>query len=387
MKRAIDAIFLALFFISLILPTAHITQQQIAHRENRYLAKYIPLYDTKTNTINLQYGNDFENYIKDRFWGRLGLIYLEKYINYVLARRFVRYGETTLDKEKKIMYEHLTAEEPKPISQQAIIKGLTDFNEFCIQNYIKLYPVVMPRKESIYVPDLVIHDKNNNLRETIKYVSQKSGVKIISTLDDILAQKENSPYLLYHKTDHHATIDGAFIGYNVLIKEIQKNFPEVKAVSSDELNYSKNKKINTEGGLGYRNGVTCTSAGIPDFICEEFLDTQFRYAKHKDRENLNIEETRNDYIIKRDYYYPYGAELKAMVFGDSFTPNLLEFLPYSFNKVRYIRVNGPRGIERTERMKLLKYYEDEIIDFQPDILILWFFYSGFANFRDIAKKE
>ena len=376
-----------MFFISLVPPTAHITKEKIATSEQRYLSKYVPLFDAKNRQFNLNYGNDLENYLKDRFWGRMNAIHFEKLISYYSSSRYVKFGEITIDKQKKIIYDHLIAGKPNAGSQRQITEGLKAFNEYCKKNHIKFYPAIMPRKESIYIPDLVTKDKNDELREVMNYVSEQSGTKIIFPLDNLLKAKEKSPYLLYHKTDHHATIDGAYIGYNVLISEIKKDFPEIKSVTPSDLNYSFNRKVNNEGGLGFRNGVTCSSAGIPDSLCEQFLDVDFRYAKHKNVDNLHITETRTDDIIKKDYFYSDGADLKVMVFGDSYTPNLLEFLPYSFKKVRYIRVNGPRKIERSERMKLLKYYKNEIQDFQPDILIFCLFYSEFGRLKDVAEKE
>lgn len=382
--KIIDIFFLVLVMISLFLPTANITKDKIAKGENRYLSEFVQLYDKQSKSINFNFGNDFENYIKDRFWGRIYLIHIEKIIAYFLSHRYVKYGETILDKEKKIMYEHLLADRPKKSNEMLMVEGVKNFNEFCAKNNIKFYPVIMPRKESIYIPDLVIHDKNEEVRKSIDYISEKSGVNIIYTFDDIMKAKETSSYLLYHKTDHHATIDGAFVGYNRIMQEMKKTYPDIKVVTSEDLNYSENRKVNTIGGNGYRNGSTCGYAGILDVICEEFLDVNYRYAKHKDANNLQMTETRNDDIIKYDYFYPYGSDLKVMVFGDSFTPNLMEFLPYSFKNVRYIRLNGPKNIKRNDTCRILRYYEDEIAEFKPDVIIIYVFYSLYAKLRDIA---
>ena len=380
----IDLIFLLIFFTSLILPTTHISQEKIAKTENRFLANYVPLYNTKSKTFNLNYGADFENWLKDRFWDRQRLTVSDKKLNYSLAWRYVKFGELVLDKKKKIMYEPLIADRTNTDNEKKIINGLKAFNKFCAKNHIKFYPVIMPRKESVYPPDLVINNKNKEIKESVRYVSNQSGVKIIFTLDEILAQKAKIPYMLYHKTDHHATMDGAYIGYKTLMKELKKDFPQIKIIPLEDFDYSENKKVNTDGGKSYKNGVTCSLSGIPELFCENFLDINYRYVKYKNADKLQIKEKYNEKIIKKDYFYPQGADLRVMIFGDSFTPNLLKFLPFSFKNTRYIRLNGPKAIKREEQFRILKYYKNEILEFKPDIIITYHFYSTYQKLRDIA---
>lgn len=380
----IDTIFLLIFFVSLILPITRISQEKVAKNEKRFLNTYVPLYDSVQKKINFNYGIDFENYLKDRFWGRAELVKTNKMLKYHLSRRYVKFGELVLDKKKKIMYEHLIAGRTNKNNESYIINGLKAFNEFCTKNNIKFYPVIMPRKESVYPPDLVINNKNKEIKESVRYVSNQSGVKIIFTLDEILAQKAKIPYMLYHKTDHHATMDGAYIGYKTLMKVLKKDFPQIKIIPPEDFDYSENKKVNTDGGKNYKNGETCFLSGIPELCCENFLDINYRYVKYKNADKLQIKGTYNEKIIRGDYFYPQGADLRVMIFGDSFTPNLLKFLPFSFKNIRYIRLNGPKAIKREERFRILKYYETEILEFRPDIIITYHFYSTYPKLRDIA---
>lgn len=62
-----------------------------------------------------------------------------------------------------------------------------------------------------------------------------------------------------------------------------------------------------------------------------------------------------------------------LIFGDSSCENLLKILPYSFTYTDFIRLNDPKNIipATGERYKVLKYYEEEITDFKPDIIILY----------------
>lgn len=381
----IDLIFLLIFFTSLILPTTHISQEKVAKNENRFLNTYVPLYDSAQKKINFNYGIDFENYLKDRFWGRQRLTVSDKKLNYSLAWRYAKFGELVLDKKKKFMYEHLIADRTNTDNEKKIINGLKAFNKFCAKNHIKFYPVIMPRKESVYPPDLVINNKNEEIKESVRYVSNQSGVKIIFTLDEILAQKAKIPYMLYHKTDHHATMDGAYIGYKTLMKELKKDFPQIEIAKPSDFTYFEDKRVCAEQNRTFSQGYTCKLVSIPKNICRQFLNINYRYFQHIHINNLQKIKTEEDQLLKYDFYYPNGADLKVMVFGDSFTANLMEYLPYSFKNTSLIRLNGPRGIKKENQYKILKYYEQEILKFKPDILITYTFYSDYAKLRDLAS--
>ena len=65
-----DIILVFAFFIFLFIPMMNINTSEMAQakKENRMLAKYVPLFGD--NGINLNYGKNFETWFNDRFWGR-----------------------------------------------------------------------------------------------------------------------------------------------------------------------------------------------------------------------------------------------------------------------------------------------------------------------------
>ncbi len=378
-------VFLFIFLISLILPILRINQSDISKKENRTLSLYKPLYDSKEKTFNFDYGKDLESWLKDRFFARNLLIRWDKYINYYLSFKYPRLGTVIIDKEKKFLYEHAMAEVYNQKSVQRIIENLNLFDEYCQQRNTKFYTVIIPRKEMIYQPDFVKHDKNDEIKKMVSRISTKSKTKLIFPLDEMIAQKE--PTLLYHKTDHHSTMDGTFLGYNAFMEELKKDFPEIKIFSKSDFSITENNRVCTEGKNKYTLGATCNLSGLSDEVCDTFLDEKYRYYKHKDVQNLKIEELRTDKLVKYTYRYPKGGKLKMMIFGDSFVPNLMEILPYSFQETVYIRLNGPKGISKADQLKIYKYYKNEIEKFNPDIIVIYVFYSHLGKFRDLMSSE
>ena len=55
--------------------------------------------------------------------------------------------------------------------------------------------------------------------------------------------------------------------------------------------------------------------------------------------------------------------------GTSMQENLNGFLPYSFKNLKYYRLNSGK-LSKKEQYKVIKYYKKDILDYNPQILIL-----------------
>ena len=52
--------------------------------------------------------------------------------------------------------------------------------------------------------------------------------------------------------------------------------------------------------------------------------------------------------------------------------SLLQFLPESFGKIKYYRLNDVKKVKSADNLKLFKRYQNDILQFEPDILIAVF---------------
>ena len=116
--------------------------------------------------------------------------------------------------------------------------------------------------------------------------------------------------------------------------------------------------------------------GIPYYFCNKIHNFPNRIYVHKNKSDLKTEITNTDYIVKKVYFYPNGIDLRVLIFGDSNSENLLDFLPYSFKHVKQIRLNEVKALPSAEQFKIIKNYKKEITDFKPDIIII---YIGYAH--------
>lgn len=366
----IDIVFLSVFFVLLLLPMSKIDHSEKSVQENRMLAKYIPMIDGG-GVFNQKYGRNFEAWFNDRFNLRQMLINmhtsillnLNKY--YETPKAYIGKNNWLIDKGMSTLY----------LSKQQQIK-LSDQIEkllfFCEQHNIKLYIMFTPVKIQIYPEIGYLKKIKDNENDVIRFIQNRNHFKILTINSELLSAKTQN--YIFFKTDHHWTEWGAYIGYQYLMKEIQKDFPDVPMVNESDYDIFYSNKVRSEFGRDFHNGSLCKKLNL-NKNCK--LTEKYKYYRHKNFSKLkSIIDMKKG---RKQFYYPDGADNRVILMGNSMGENLLEFLPYSFKNLKRIRTNWG-GQNQNLELQMVKY-EKEILDFKPDILI-FVFHSSYAKLMD-----
>jgi len=353
-KSRIDIVFLTVFFILLFLPMLHISDAEKSEQENRMLAKYTPLIDYRGG-YNLKYGKNFDAWFSDRFWGRDELVKV-----YYKIKKINRYIITAkASKLKNDWYFNnndlstLTISEKQKVQYKKNIQYLL---QFCKENNIKCYMEIVPAK-IYYAKDGLINNKlkeyNDTLPQFIKYIKETLNFEIIYPLDE-LKEADKSDYV-YFKTDHHWTDWGAYIGYQALLKQLKKDFPDIYEAKEGDFDISYSKKVRAEADRKYWQGHTCNLLH-QNQDCSLNIDYKYYDGKNKHINAISYGEFHNS-----------DGKYKALLIGNSFTENFKPFLVYSFKDIKRFRCN----IAPNDNLKLSRW-KKEILEFKPDVLILLF---------------
>ena len=363
-------IFLCLFFGSLFIPMMHISDETKSIRENRMLAKKPTI--SEIFKEKSEYGKAFENWYNDHFFGRDRTMRLHDKIrnktNKVIQK--MRGVEEFIYVKKNgwmFSLSFWTSMTPKLI--QPIMQNIKKLNAFCQENNIKFYMLMLPRKEIMYQEllydyafDKKQYKRLNEIYETVKKEAQKINVPFVYPLNELREAKQKD--YVYFKWTHHWTDWGAYIGYQALMKEIQKDFPDIFVTPLNEYNKTQNKLIRDEWNRNYYKG---NLERIFNIKKDEKNSVNYTYYDHK---NKNLLQTKTGQYTK-DYSYPLG-KYKIMVIGDSTNDNLTQFIPYSANELKYIRINRGQVPTYIDMWKIMKLYKKDILSFKPDILIFSF---------------
>lgn len=353
-KSRIDIVFLTVFFILLFLPMLHISDAEKSEQENRMLAKYTPLIDYRGG-CNLKYGKNFDAWFSDRFWGRDELVkvyYKIKKINkYIITAKASKLKNDWYFNDNEL--STLTISEKQKVQYKKNIQYLL---QFCKENNIKCYMEIVPAK-IYYAKDGLINNKlkeyNDTLPQFIKYIKETLNFEIIYPLDE-LKEADKSDYV-YFKTDHHWTDWGAYIGYQALLKQLKKDFPDIYEAKEGDFDISYSKKVRAEADRKYWQGYTCNLLH-QNQDCSLNIDYKYYDGKNKHINAISYGEFHNS-----------DGKYKALLIGNSFTENFKPFLVYSFKDIKRFRCNTASY----DDLKLSRW-KKEILEFKPDVLILLF---------------
>lgn len=377
-KSRIDIVFLTIFFVFLFIPMSHINSDKISESENRRLAEWKPLIAEK-GVINYNFGNDFNSWFNDRFNLRKPFIYLY-YLNlkYYLSDTWLKTDHAVFNKKTHWAFHngHLSYN-PKFFSDGFSAEAVRQFdalNDFCNEHKIHLYVLVAPYNNEVYyeeTPDYLnlapVQAKKNKVIYEIK---DKTKAKVIYPYKELREQASKGVMVSY-KQEHHWTDEGAFIGYNEMMREIKKDFPNIKPVKKTDYVISKSRYSRGNYQREYTVG-TNIGKHMP-FLkkrINKIQDVDYTFYDHKNEKALQCELTDIKGEKTKHYKYPYGNKLKVLQTGSSMNDSLTQFTPFTFYDIKYLRLNNIRGVKHSEEYKLLKNYKDLILEYKPDIMIL-----------------
>ncbi len=366
----IDIVFVVAFVVLLFVPMSHISTVTKSVQENRMLAKYPSLLD---KTLNLNYGKQFEKWFNDRFRGRDFLLDLYTGINFY-TNKYVRNNSAVKNTEDMIFnIKNLSvlSEQISQANMRKISENIEKLKDWSNLHRIDLYILIPPAKEDIYkykLNDFYTHiDKNKSvIYDLQKYIVEHNGVNLIYPRDVYFKRYAD---LTHNKTDHHWSEFGAFLGYQELMKEIQKKYSDAPILSIKDFKtfYKKKPRLGSYKNLFDRpfyNGSDCRNLGLRE-LCP--LHDKYRYFDHKDRKNLKIQN--GPIKMSKITNYDKGYPKRVTLLGNSYGGFLMPFLPYTFSDVQMLRVNNQE--KRVKNVYDMKRFEKHILNFNTDILIFY----------------
>ena len=245
MKNKINLIFIAIFLLCISLPylLAHrMDEERISSMENRMLAKYPSLLSAE-GALNKEYISQYEAWLNDNLRGRTILVQANSTLQYLLFHRIVK-SDTfegqehwlfANDPKQIVEYQHLNL-----LSEENLNLYTTNMQK--ISDYLKakdisFYYFQCYDKETIY-PDKYITGINqigsvSRTDQILNALQENTDVKQIFVKD--VLQKHADEKIYFHSTDlTHWNTKGAYLGYQTLVQELQKNFDQIPLLTESD---------------------------------------------------------------------------------------------------------------------------------------------------------
>ena len=347
----IDVILIAVFFALLFLPMSHITDARTSEKEFRVFATkpQFSIYNENKNS----YGEQFNEWFSDHFFGRDMMMNIYQNIRYMIAPNMgnnnVLVGKDgwLFFKFDNSMNNYANNVDLSEKNMENGLKYLKTIDEWCKENGKEFYYVIAPDKNKIYGEyyRLIRKQRSNDYgigKQFTDYIKKNSDIKVIY-LYDVLRENKNKG-VLYYKHDSHWSELGAYYGYKTLMKLMK--MPE-KQYEFDLISYNSRKLTS----LGY------FGVGDLDRLVENYsIQDNNLYYKLK----INDRYFCKSYNINTMNNECYNSEGKKNLFmiRDSFGGALLYYLSDNFHKI--YTVGNESSITETD-LKMIKEDYDIVI--------------------------
>lgn len=387
-KSRVEVIFLIVFFVFLLIPMIHMNKDDISLQENRTIAKWKPLI-AEDNTINFEFGNNFNEWFNDRFYLRDMMLLDYQKLLYILSSNYYIQNNIAMNKKTNWMIninlKNVDEYPQKKFSNERleeISENISMLQDFCNKNNIKPYIIIAPYKAE-FCAKLALPYLTHNLSmydktiQAIEYIKRKNGIQIIYPYEEIKNLFDEQPERAYFKSDHHWTDESAYLGYTKLMQQVKHDFQNIHITKENEYNFIYSKQVRVEPAINkFFIGMTARNANIRD---EKILDTQYKYYIHKNSDNIKFRYLKAKDKDEIKYFYNNNINAPKMyMYGDSFDLNLLPIVVNSFSDSQVLYTSQVRK-------NILRLYEQDIIDNNTNVLIICVF--DIDRLANLYQKE
>lgn len=328
-RKIIAVATVALFFLIAALPLYGMLIPGLNRDsgENRALAQFPSLKEMSPETM--------ENWFDDHFALRADMT---KAYNLLNARSGVEViNGVAVGKDGFLYYMYDGSQED---IQRSIHYSQEELDRICeaqqaaadylAEKGIGYYLMVCPDKHTVYpeyLPDsLAGYEGPSRFDGMLEALRENTTVKVIDARDAVIAEKKN--HTVFLKTDTHWNAYGAFVGYDLLMDAIQKDYPNVRHVTRDECTLTVTEDWlggDMAGFIGQGDTLTDT---MPEYAVNGFnpvfLPTP--YAETSDDPERPVIRLENPDHPERP---------SAVIFRDSFCRAMYPMLADSFSKVTF----------------------------------------------------
>ncbi len=365
-QSRIEIVFLTIFFVFLFVPMSHISKDETSKTENRTLAKK-PIFIEKSGEINYKYGKDFDSWFNDRFNLRKTFINFYSSFIYNFSIEQPSLGQFELNKKNKFFFNDLQDFYNQKVDIDLIGKNISELNNFCKDNNIRLYIVIFPQKEIIYydLNSKAVKLPEDNVLKLANNLKNAYNIEIIYPKKEMESLKNKE--LVFYRTDHHATDEAQFLLYNILINKMKKDLPLLKSTSKKDFSIYRRDMVRAEYNRKFEFGNSYSHSNVKD---KRFLSENYTYFDYKKQSEITIlgDFPHFTHINKKGNY-------KLFILGDSFQESLTYFLNTSYKSIEKYRCNSHQKdgfyTEPTRKYQMeIKPYMKIIEQNKPDALLL-----------------
>jgi len=362
---------ISLFVVVLFLPLVQMIFPLVpktASNENRKLADP-PVFSKIGFRAIRKFQKDLDSYFTDHYGFRNNLVGLNAFVDFrifgISPNSDVVIGSNgwlfyNSHQESSNLDDYYGLELLKPEELARIKRNISYFNKQLQEKGIQFLVVLAPNKHTIYpeyLPSDVRARKGQKTRaDQLADLFSTIDISYIDLRANLLNAKAIYQQPLYYKTDTHWNQLGAFLGYERIVAEVKKRYPELKtqSLADYQIKTSDNKGTGDLAGFidmrGSLRDENVLLEGGPQPLAVTIVSP---YQEHPERPDVAMEI--------------HGKQApRLLAFRDSFATALIPYLSEGFSRSIYLwQVNVDMSIIDKEK---------------PNVVIFEFVERGYDRF-------
>lgn len=209
MKNKLITIMFVLYILVFSIGSLIVKDRKFSDMENRNLEQFPePNMDA---VFDGNFMDDFEKYMSDQIIFKDTLVRLKVLENRVLGQKLVNGVYFSEDDMLIQKYE---------IPYNQLDKNLGYINDFATMNPdINITMFIAPNASYVYEDKLPAYATSYDQAKALAYIHEKAepSISVVDCGNELLAAKED---YIFYRTDHHWTMNGAYIGYQTLCEAL-----------------------------------------------------------------------------------------------------------------------------------------------------------------------
>lgn len=387
--KIVNGIFIIMFIAIMTLPLLFFNHEdgKFSAIENKTLSSKPELYLTD-GKLNAFYVTQFESYFNDNIGFKEDALAINILLKYRLFG-VLDIPNWLLGEDDNFFYttggeDILTYTGQNAFSEESICNMATNLgymNEYFEQQGCTTYNMFIPNKEAIYDE---LYDPNvynageGHLDSLTEYMLENTDMTVVNIKAALMNQKDTQLYYKSYDASHW-NMNGAFVGYQELMKEIKKDHPDIKVLNKDDFEIVE---TTFSGLMQYYTDIKILDDNFSfrDIVYEYNL--KGGYSSAIDEAPLNGKE-----IDPNLNFYHYENEVvnnseTLFIVGDSYMYCfILPMLAESFEDVYFVRnTNAEVLVELAQEIKptIFVFEVAERVVYEPYFEQM----GGFKNFLE-----
>ena len=328
-----DAVIVFLFVVAICMPIIglalrwHVMSER---EENRRLASF-PSLSPNLNSLSI-FPERFTAYFNDNFGFRPTLIHWQalarlKLFGLSTSRQVIvgKNGWLFFSGEYSDRGKHLV---PAFTQEQLerwklLLEGRRDW---LTRRGIRYLFTIFPRKEVIYpeyLPDTFKPEEQSRFDQLMAYLKNHSDLEILDLRPALI--KDKTRHYVYFRTDTHWNYYGGLAGYQVIITELSKSFPQLQPVSESDC------RVTTRQGAG----DLVKMLGLSGYTTEEMWDLNLREPTFQ-RIDEPITVSNKPFRVVVTERRGSSNMPRLVMFHDSAGEQMEPFLPQNFSRAVFV---------------------------------------------------